>query len=208
LWPKLFNKKLASAKAKAIKNQGAKKAMGNKETSLYSGGLKGAEEMFGRCAEQYGINEITFSFEGHKCSRDTNITLLSDDDLKKGDISMEIVSQRMGRRYAGGNKIRKVFQLIFHMVNKGYQVVAVGWIQADKTVKGGTGWGVELAKFFNRPVHVFDQGTNQWYVWENNAWVENEPVIEHGTFCGTGTRNLSDEGKKAIEDLFARSFAA
>ena len=34
-----------------------------------------------------------------------------------------------------------------------------------------------------------------------------EPVILHETFCGTGTRNLSDEGKKAIEDLFSRSFA-
>ena len=103
--------------------------------------------------------------------------------------------------------IRKVFQLIFHMVNKGYQVFAIGWIQSDKTVKGGTGWGVELAKFFNRPVSVFDQGTNKWYTWERDEWVEGEPVISHKTFCGTGTRNLSDKGKKAIEDLFSRSFS-
>ena len=120
---------------------------------------------------------------------------------------MEIVSARMGRRYARVDKIRKVFQIIFHMVNKGYQVFAIGWIQSDKTVKGGTGWGVELAKFFNRPVSVFDQGENKWYTWEKNEWKEDEPVILHETFCGTGTRNLSDEGKKAIEDLFSRSFA-
>ncbi len=79
---------------------------------------------------------------------------------------MEIVSARMGRRYAQADKIRKVFQTIFHMVNKGYQVFAIGWIQPDQTVKGGTGWGVELAKFFNRPVSVFDQGENKWYTWE------------------------------------------
>ncbi len=181
--------------------------MSNKEYSLYSGGLKGAEETFGQCAENCGINEITFSFEEHKCARNKNITMRSDDELKKGNISMEIVSERMGRRYSKGNKIRKVFQLIFHMVNKGYQVVAVGWIQDDKTVKGGTGWGVELAKFFNRPVHVFDQETNKWYAWEKTEWVENEPVITHKTFCGTGTRKLSEEGKKAIEELFDRSFA-
>ncbi|MCF6247799.1 MAG: hypothetical protein L3J69_10600 [Desulfobacula sp.] len=181
--------------------------MSNTEYSLYSGGLRGAEETFGGCAEKFGINEINFSFEEHKCARNKNVTMLSDDELKKGNISMEIVSERMGRRYAKGNKIRKVFQLIFHMVNKGYQVIAVGWIQADKTVKGGTGWGVELAKFFNRPIHVFDQETNKWYAWDNNEWTENEPVISHKTFCGTGTRNLSDEGKKAIQDLFSRSFA-
>ncbi len=181
--------------------------MSNTEYSLYSGGLKGAEEAFGKCAEKYGINEINFSFEGHKCARDKNITLLSEDELKKGNISMEIVSARMGRRYARADKIRKVFQLIFHMVNKGYQVVAVGWIQPDKTVKGGTGWGVELAKFFNRPVCVFDQNVNKWYAWQNNEWIETLPLISCKTFCGTGTRNLSDSGKRAIEDLFKRSFA-
>ncbi|MBU1195433.1 MAG: hypothetical protein KKE62_19255 [Proteobacteria bacterium] len=181
--------------------------MKNKEYSLYSGGLKGAEEAFGRCAEKYGINEINYSFEGHKCAREKNITLLSEDELKKGNISMEIVSVRMGRRYAQADKIRKVFQLIFHMVNKGYQVFAIGWIQEDKTVRGGTGWGVELAKFFNRPVNVFDQGTNKWYGWDGKEWVEETPSILHKTFCGTGTRNLSDEGKAAIEDLFKSSFS-
>ena len=180
--------------------------MEKEKYTLYSGGLKGAEETFGEYAQKYGINEINFSFEGHKCARQKNITMLSDADLKKGNISMEIVSARMGRRYAQADKIRKVFQTIFHMVNKGYQVFAIGWIQPDQTVKGGTGWGVELAKFFNRPVSVFDQGKNKWYTWERNEWKEYEPVILHETFCGTGTRKLSDKGKKAIEDLFSRSF--
>ncbi len=181
--------------------------MGNKDFNLYSGGLKGAEEAFGVCAEKFGINETHFSFEGHSLSRNKNITMLSDEELNKGNISMEIVSVRMGRRYAQADKIRKVFQTIFHMVNKGYQVFAVGFIHADGTVKGGTGWGVELAKFFNRPVSVFDQDTNQWYAWKSNEWIQEIPLITHKTFCGTGTRNLSDEGKNAIEDLFKRSFA-
>lgn len=182
--------------------------MEKEKYSMYSGGLKGAEQTFGECAEKYGINEINFSFEGHRCAREKNITLLSDADLKKGNISMEIVSVRMGRRYAQADKIRKVFQTIFHMVNKGYQVFAIGWIQSDKTVKGGTGWGVELAKFFNRPVSVFDQEKNKWYTWETIEWKEGTPLISHDTFCGTGTRNLSEKGKQAIEDLFKRSFPA
>ena len=180
--------------------------MGNQDYTIYSGGLRGAEAMFGECAQKHGINEINFSFKGHKCAREKNITMLSDEELKKGNISMEIVSARMGRRYAQADKIRKVFQMLFHMVNKGYQVFAIGWIQSDKTVKGGTGWGVELAKFFNRPVSVFDQETDKWYSWRENEWQEDEPVISHQTFCGTGTRNLSSTGQKAIEELFSRSF--
>ncbi len=180
--------------------------MDTKKYNLYSGGLKGAEETFGEFAEKHGVNEITFTFEGHKLTREVNKRILSSEELKKGDISMEIVSAKMGRRYAQADKIRKVFQVIFHMVNSGYQVFAIGWIQPDNTVKGGTGWGIELAKFFNRPVSVFDQTTNKWWSWNGKGWEEDIPVISNKTFCGTGTRNISEKGKKAIEDLFSRSF--
>ncbi|MBF0430105.1 MAG: hypothetical protein HQK83_02410 [Fibrobacteria bacterium] len=180
--------------------------MDNKDYCLYSGGLKGAEKTFGECAEKYNIDEKNFSFEGHTPARDKNLTILSEEELRKGNISMEIVSARMNRRYAHAEKIKKIFQVIFHMINKGYQVFAIGWIQPDNTIKGGTGWGIELAKFFNRPISVFDQDTNKWSTWKDNAWVSDEPVISHKTFCGTGTRNLSVEGKKAIEELFSRSF--
>jgi len=180
--------------------------MGNNEYCLYSGGLKGAEETFGEFAEKYGVKEVTLTFEGHKLARKKNITVLSNVELKRGDISMEIVSTRMDRRYTKTDKIRKVFQVIFHMINKGYQVFAIGWIQPDNTIKGGTGWGIELAKFFNRPVSVFDQEANKWCTWNGSAWIEDEPIISNKTFCGTGTRNLTEKGKKAIEDLFSRSF--
>ncbi len=180
--------------------------MKNKDYSLYSGGLKGAEATFGEFAEKHGVNEVNFTFKGHKLSREKNITMLTDDELRQGDISMEIVSAKMGRRYTTTDKIRKIFQIIFHMINKGYQVFAIGWIQPDNTIKGGTGWGIELAKFFNRPVSVFDQETDKWFTWNGNEWAEDKPLISSKTFCGTGTRNLSDAGKKAIKDLFSRSF--
>lgn len=177
------------------------------ERHFYSGGLKGAEAAFGEQAEKYGITETTYAFEGQALTREMNVEILSAETLKKGDVSMEIVSARMGRRYAQADKIRKVFQVIFHMVNKGCQVLAIGWIQDDNTVKGGTGWAVELGKFFNRPVSVFDQEKNQWYTWKENRWALDTPVITQATFCGTGTRNLTDAGKAAISDLFKRSFA-
>lgn len=174
--------------------------------TLYSGGHKGAEAEFGKNAESWGINDVVYSFEGHTTEREHGVVLLSDADLQKGDISMEIVSRLMGRTYTRTEKIRKVLQSIFHMVNSGFHVLAVGWIQTDNTVKGGTGWGVELAKLFNRPLHVYDQDKKAWFAWRDNAWVEETPVITDKTFAGTGTRNLTDDGKKAIRDLFESSF--
>ena len=81
-------------------------------------------------------------FAGHVVERDRGIQILGPDELDKGDVSMAIVSLRMGQTYAKTAKIRQVIQSIFHMVNKGYDVITIGWIQPDDTVKGGTGWGV------------------------------------------------------------------
>ncbi len=103
---------------------------------------------------------------------------------------------------------RKVLQSIWHQVDAGDQVFVVGWIRDDGTVKGGTGWGAEVAKLFNKDLYVYDQGKNGWFHWENMAWArcENPPIIEAANFTGTGTRLLEDNGRAAIVALFTRSF--
>ncbi|PIE57407.1 MAG: hypothetical protein CSA33_08515 [Desulfobulbus propionicus] len=176
------------------------------DCTLYHGGLKGAETIFGEHAEKYGVHEGIFSFEGHRLNRDRNAVILSEEELQRGDISMEIASRMMNRTYYETEKIRKVLQTIFHMVNKGHQVFVVGTILEDNSVKGGTGWAVELAKLFNRPLHVFDQGRSQWFTWKDGSWQEDTPTISFTTFVGSGTRYLSENGLAAIEDLFSRSF--
>ena len=100
------------------------------KTTLYSGGHKGAEAEFGKLAEAWKISEVNFSFEGHTPERTRGVRVLGQDELQKGDVSMEIVSKRMNRTYSKTDKIRKVIQSIFHMINNGYHVIAVGWIQA------------------------------------------------------------------------------
>jgi hypothetical protein len=176
--------------------------------TLYSGGLKGAETAFGEAAEKWSIKEVNFCYAGQTTSRQKNLVVLSDIELKRGDISMELVSKMMSRAYYETDKIRKVLQTIFHMVNKGHQVFVIGTILEDNTVKGGTGWAVELAKLFNRPLSVYDQEKANWYSWKHGAWVQETPRIEHETFVGSGTRNLSENGKKAIDDLFAATFGS
>jgi hypothetical protein len=181
--------------------------MKSEECTLYHGGLKGAESAFGEAAEKIGVREVIFTFEGHKLHRGDNPVVLSEAELQRGDISMEIASRMMNRTYYETEKIRKVLQTIFHMVNKGHQVFVIGTILEDNSVKGGTGWAVELAKLFNRPLHVFDQNRNQWFTWQDGAWIDDSPRIRYTTFVGSGTRYLSEEGQAAISRLFDDSFA-
>ena len=174
---------------------------------LISGGHKGTEAEFGRNAERWGIDELTLSYEGHKMERAEQIEVLDDAELARGNVSMEIVSTRLGRRFHRREEIRRVVQSMFHVVSRGDHLFTVGWIQDDGTVKGGTGWGVELAKFFHRQLHVFDQDKERWFVWEGGSFKEDaEPTIPDRPFSATGTRNLTEAGSNAIRELFERSF--
>lgn len=183
--------------------------MNREDCELFSSGLKGAEAAFGEAADRYAVKESVLTFVGHKTARmaAANIVTLSTEDLERGDISMEIVSTMMHRTYYEAKKIRKILQVIFHVVNSGHQVFVVGEILDDGTVKGGTGWAAELAKLFNRPLSVFDQKEEKWYSWLEGAWQESAPKIEFNTFVGSGTRNLTEAGRQAIEKLFADSFS-
>jgi len=172
---------------------------------LFHGGHAGAESAFGAAAERWGIPETTLSFEGHRMEHARNVEVLDDAMLSQGRVSMEIVFRTLGRRFAKSDGIRRVIKSMFHLVTRSDELFAVGWILEDDHVKGGTGWGVELAKFFNRQVHVFDQDRERWFSWIDRQWTPSEPRLPAGKFSATGTRNLTEAGAAAIEDLFARS---
>ena len=178
------------------------------ECILFSGGAPGAEAAFGAAAERVGVEEVNFTFEGHSIERKRGIRVLNHEELGNGDVSLSYVSRLMNRRYPEPDRIRKVLQTIWYQVNSGQEVFIVGTIQEDGTVRGGTGWGAEFAKLCNKPLYVFDQDTDGWFRWNGEAWEsEPSPVITHPRFTGTGTRFLKENGKLAIEQLFARSFA-
>ncbi|MDA8126418.1 MAG: hypothetical protein M0009_14695 [Deltaproteobacteria bacterium] len=184
--------------------------MNKEEVILFSGGIQGAEAEFGATAERFGMAEVNFSFEGHKLVRHRGLRVLTPEELKSGDVSLEYVSRLMNRTYTENATIRKVLQTIWYQVNNGQEIYVIGEILADQTVKGGTGWGAEFAKLCNKPLFVFDQKQNAWFRWENTKWVKYEsgqgPFINHTHITGTGTRFLEANGQQAIADLFARSF--
>ena len=180
------------------------------DSILFSGGAPGAEAEFGRCAERHGVEEVNFTFEGHQIDRHRGVRVLNHEELLAGDVSLEYLSRLMHRRYTEGPTLRKVLQTLWYQVNNGQEIYVIGTIQDDDTVRGGTGWGAEFAKLCNKPLYVFDQDRDGWFTWTGGAWdaCAHTPTIAHAHFTGTGTRNLQENGKRAIEALFARSFGA
>ncbi len=181
--------------------------MNSADVILYSGGAIGAETCFGEFAEKYGIDEVNFSFEGKETGHTRGIRVLNHEELKQGDVSLTYVSALMHRTYPNTTFLRKVLQTIWYQINSSQEIFVIGTILEDNTVKGGTGWGAEFAKLCNKTLFVFDQEKNLWYKWNRTNWVEHpDPVITNIHFAGTGTRYLNENGKRAIEGLFSRSF--
>lgn len=177
------------------------------ESILYSGGAPGAEALFGQLAEQYGLEEVNYSFDGHHPERERGVRVLTGEELALKDVSLTYISRLMNRNFTSAPIFRKVLQSICWQISSGHEVFVIGTILDDYTVKGGTGWGAEFAKICNKPLYVFDQARNHWYRWEKAQWQPiDPPTINHRHFAATGTRFLEDNGRKAIEALFAQSF--
>lgn len=178
------------------------------DSILFSGGAPGAEAAFGASAERHGIEEVNFTFDGHKLARHRGVRVLNHEELQAGDVSLEYIARLVHRRYTDSPTIRKVLQTMWYQINNGQEIYVIGTILADKTVRGGTGWGAEFAKLCNKPLHVFDQEKSGWFTWTGDDWQSDPsgPVISHPHFTGTGTRTLQPHSKKAVDALFARSF--
>jgi KaiC/GvpD/RAD55 family RecA-like ATPase len=176
---------------------------------MISGGCKGAEAAFGTCAERWGMAEVNYTFNGQRfLERNRGVIELTEGQLVKGDFSLVYVSKRLNRVLSEIPLVRSILQTIWYQVNAASQVFVVGAIMDDGTVRGGTGWGAELARLWKKPLFVFDQQKHGWFRWNNKSWeiASPAPVISSESFAGLGTQNLTDEGRQAIEDLFLRSF--
>jgi hypothetical protein len=158
------------------------------------------------------VEEVNFSFDGHKPARTRGLRVLNHEELNAGDVSLAYVSKLMHRRYPDTPTFRKILQSIWYQINNGQEIYVIGAIQPDLTVRGGTGWGAEFAKLCNKPLFVFDQERNNWFEWDgdHDKWLvrggSEEPKVEHVHFTGTGTRMLTPAARKAITALFTRSF--
>src|SRR4029450_8928676 len=105
---------------------------------LFSGGAPGAEAFFGASAERHGIEEVNFTFDGHKIDRHRGVRVLNHEELQAGDVSLEDISRLLHRGYTDSPTIRKVLQTLWYQVNHGQEIYVVGTILEDGTVRGGT----------------------------------------------------------------------
>lgn len=173
----------------------------------HSGGAVGSDSYWGEIGVKYGIASKHYYREGSKTPNGN--TPVSDKELAEADVYLKNANETLGRRFPTSNEyVNNLLRRNWFQVKNSDAIFAVSTIASNNTVNGGTGWAVQMAIDNRKPVHVFDQNKGKWfeYNYSTKSWDETDtPTLTHN-FAGIGTRELNNTGKKAIEDVYKKTF--
>ena len=186
------------------------------DTKIYTnhtGGAQGSDLEWELAGRKYGVDSIAYSFVGHnqfgRCQR-----ILSEAELAEGSEKAKAASIPLNRPWKRIEENYYALRLIsrnWFQVKNATAIYAIGrFANKLKTiVDGGTGWAVQMAILEGKTVYFFNQDDCMWYTYSS---IVGKFTITGGTptlvedFAGIGTREITPRGKKAISDVYDKTF--
>ena len=182
----------------------------------HSGGAVGSDSYWGHIGEQYGVVSNHYYY-GEK-TPEGNFEI-SEEDYEEGRIEaakaarfnwgyqyQTMKDNRLIRNWAQVKYSDAIFA-IGHLVRPGEKMFPNQKndtrVAINPGVQGGTGYAVAMAILHGKPVYVFDQERNKWFKNIDGKWSESDVPALTYNFAGIGTRNLNENGKKAIEEVYS-----
>ncbi len=168
----------------------------------HSGGADGSDTEWSNACKELGIKTKAYSYKTKYHTSDDKVEI-SEEDYQEG-----IREVYRANKYLKRHGISKYINLLarnWAQVKYSTQIFAIGTIVESTVVNGGTGWAIMMAILNNREVFVFDQDKDKWFVWSDgqHRFIEYNgiPKISSYNFAGIGTRELKDNGLKAIQNV-------
>lgn len=195
---------------------------------LLSGGAEGADRMFMVCSESLQHKVINYYYgETSKYNAPYGNTHITNEDYEEGRVMAALAAKmNWGYKYPkmkDSRLIRNWSQVkhtqtiiaVSNIVNTGEKVFPN--VENDPRtalipcVTGGTGYAVGMAILIKKPVYVHSMKHNKWCMWDydHNTFVICEvPKLEPevNTFTGIGSRELTEQGIKAILEFYENNF--
>lgn len=173
--------------------------------TCFSGGASGSDMVWESESIKHNIKVVAYSFKDHN-TKSSNTFILSPNHLKEGFKHIEIANKMLNRNiYNISSYVKNLISRDWFQVKSSEAIFAIGRLQTEKTVSGGTGYAVQLAIDNKKPIYLFEQNDNQWFYfdYESNRFeiYEEIPKLTE-KFAGIGTREINDNGIKAIINLF------
>ena len=174
--------------------------------TCFSGGAKGSDSVFEFESLKKNFNVVSFSFEGHDTTS-SNRYILTPKQLKIGFEHIKIANKRLNRNINNLKPyIKNLISRDWYQVKYSDAIFAVGYIDHNNNVKGGTGYAIACAIDNLKPIFLFEQSFNYWYYYDYDInrfeIYENKIPILTKKFAGIGTRDININGINAIKNLF------
>ena len=167
----------------------------------HSGGAIGSDSFWGEIGKKYGV--VSKHYYHGKKTYNGNVEI-TEEEFNEGKEHVLKANKTLHRK---PDKYMDLLARNYCQVKYSDAIFAIGHISKG-IVDGGTGWAVQMAIDEGKTVYLFDQERNQWFLNENNEWsyyMEDSPVLTEN-FAGIGTRELKENGKKAIIDTYKKTF--
>lgn len=195
---------------------------------LNSGGAKGADTEWHLIGRAFGLKNV-YHWREPGC-QEVDSYILRDYGYKPSIVSLEtyeegqkkatIAARQLGRieRY---QEIRNKYVIrdwaqvkhsdaVFAIstIVKKSQIMEHGKAAKIDQVKGGTGYTVQMAINEKKDVYVFDQNKKHWfkYDYDKTSFVESDEPVLTKSFAGIGTREINNEGKRAINSVYLKTY--
>jgi len=184
-----------------------------KEYINHTGGCVGADMSWETQGIEYGIYSISYSYRNHHQSG-RNQYIMTVDELMEGWENVQKAGQSLKRNLKTieyNPYVKNLLSRNWFQVKHSDAIFAIGTFVNSKLteVSGGTGWAVQMGIDNNKPVYVFDQEMNSWFMYLYSECKFTKcysiPKLTEN-FAGIGTRGLNIFGKQAIEEIYKHNF--
>lgn len=186
----------------------------------HSGGALGSDTIWESEGEKWGVKTHAYSYKTPK-HQSPNKVEISEDDFIEGIAEVNRANKVLGR--FGIHKYINLLARNWAQVKYSKEVFAIGSIVEPgskgskgyynksnyQVIDGGTGYACTFAINHDKPLYVFDQNRDKWFRWSYSAlrFIEIvEPCISYQDFAGIGTRNIKQNGIRAIEGIYKKTF--
>lgn len=166
----------------------------------HSGGANGADSYWGDVGEAYGVKSNHY----YKDKTPKGNVQITKEQFEEGLIKAKEAAKALGRNWSNNSYVQGLLSRNWQQVKNADAIFAIGTING-KYVDGGTGYAIAMAVIEGKPIYVFDQNKNNWYERTSTGWKKITTPTLTPNFAGIGSRNLTDLGKQAIEDVYAKT---
>lgn len=187
----------SSTPVDANKQSSTNKTTVTPETALfYSGGAVGSDTEWRNVAQKYGFDMIHYTVDDYD--------KLSDDDKKQVEEQYKEIVERLQRKQLSADSYSgKLVRRDMLQANSADSILAIGRLGKNGHVDGGTAYATERGIIRGIPVYLFDQDDNHWKTYNGEKFIncEQPNLTRHAALIGT--RQITDTGKRAIQNVFS-----